>query len=140
MSSRLRRARTVAIAAMVASAIELHGCVVEVPYLMFYSPSMESQEVSVRVNLIPAAIPWPSELDETRCRGLDWRTFRVETDSGDWKAFWDNRRFEIEMRFGFTDSSRQLPAKSFLSLRSFAIAWVDLETGRPIMSCGCYEV
>ena len=51
---------------------------IEAPYLMFYSPSMEHQEAAIRANLVAAAVPWPSALDETRCRYLDWRTYRVK--------------------------------------------------------------
>lgn len=112
---------------------------IEEPYMMLYSPSMEQQEAALRVDLVAAAIPWPSDLNETRCRDLDWRSYRAEIDPGHWQAFWNRPGFvRIEGRLGYTDHSAK-PGRSFMPLRSFAMAWVDATTGEPIVSCGCYQ-
>jgi len=107
--------------------------------MMLYSPSMEHKEEAIKVDLIAAAIPWPSELDESRCRTLDWRTYRVEIDPEQWQEFWNRPGFiSIEMRLGYTDASAK-SGRSLMPLRSFAMAWVDATTGEPIVSCGCYH-
>lgn len=112
---------------------------IEAPYVMLYSPSMEHQEVAIRVNLVAAAIPWPSALNETRCRDLDWRTYRVEIDPEQWQEFWNRPGFiSIEARLGYMDPSAK-PGRSLMSLRSFAMAWIETTTGESIMSCGCYH-
>jgi hypothetical protein len=108
-------------------------------YVMLYSPSMAQPELTLRVDLVAAAIPWPSELDETRCRKLDWRTYRVQIDPEKWGELWNRPGFvSFETGFAYTDPSAS-PGKSLVSLKSFAMAWVDTTTGEPIMSCGCYH-
>ena len=112
---------------------------IEDPYMSLYSPSIEQQETALKVPLVAAAVPWPSDLDESRCRDLDWRTYKVAIDSEQWRAFWNRPGFvEFEGGLGYTDHSAK-PGTSFLPLRSFAMAWVDTATGKPIMSCGCYQ-
>ena len=107
--------------------------------MTLYTPSIEHQEAALKVELVAAAIPWPSALDETRCRDLDWRTYRVEIDPEQWQAFWNRPGFiRFEGGLGYTDHSAK-PGKSLMPLRSFAMAWVDTTSGEAIMSCGCYQ-
>ena len=48
------------------------------PRATFRNPSVADPQMSLELKLSPATLPWPAELDETPCKGLDWRTFRVD--------------------------------------------------------------
>jgi hypothetical protein len=103
--------------------------------MAIHSPSMANQEASVQLELVEAPIRWPNELDESPCRGLDWRTYSVTTDPEQWKAFWNRPRpAEFQFQFGFPslESPVRLPAASF------AVAIVDISSGKVLKSCGCY--
>ena len=109
------------------------------PFVMLHTPSQEDQEMALQLNLVPASILWPNSLDESRCRGLVWRTYRVKTDSEQWKAFWGRPR-PLAIEFELAVFKDSLDSKSFsLPFRSFAVAWVDATTGEPIQWCGCYR-
>jgi len=103
------------------------------PYIRFYTPSVEKSDVTLELKLIPAQLPLPDSLDESPCGGLDWRTYRVTTDSDQWRTFWSlPRPLAISTVVG--------PLDSMAPLRSsrFAFAFVNTATAEVIMSCGCY--
>jgi hypothetical protein len=103
------------------------------PYATFYSPSQARSQASLDLALSPAALPWPSDLDETPCEGLDWRTFRVEVAEHQWSQFWSlPRPMQIEGGIGVTDTTAPL------GMNEFGFAFVDVNTGKVLMSCGCY--
>ena len=60
----------------------------ESPTFALYSPSRAKPEAVLQFDLEATSLPWPADLDETPCEGLDWRTFRVELDSDQWTRFW----------------------------------------------------
>jgi hypothetical protein len=110
------------------------GRIGEPPDVTLYRPSRENAEASLQLDVVAAPLPWPSSLDESRCKGVDWRTYRVETDADQWDTFWSQAPpFQIEGAVGSFDSMKRLPTTAF------AFTIVDATTGEPIMSCGCYS-
>jgi len=102
-------------------------------FFEIYSPSQAEPTAVLRLKLTPTALPWPADLDETPCKGLDWRTFRVEVESEQWTRFFSlPRPMRFEGHIGVFDSTAPLPMSEF----GFAI--VDVATGKALMSCGCY--
>src|SRR5262245_32082271 len=105
----------------------------EPPFAAFYSPSEAEPIVTLRLHLRSAAVPWPDELDETPCKGLDWRTFRVTVEPEQWTRFWSMPRpMPFEGGIGLNGSMAPL------RMAEFGFAFVDLATGKSLMSCGCY--
>ena len=75
---------------------------------------------------------WPDELNEAPCGDLDWRTYQVRTDLEKWEAFWNRPRpaqFQFQLGFPSLDSPKRLPAASF------AVAVVDINSGKVLKSC-----
>ena len=105
----------------------------ESPRATFYSPPQAQPRASLELTLSPTALPWPADLDETPCKGLDWRTFRVEVDPHQWSQFWSLLRpMQFEGGIGVTDTAAPL------RMREFGFAFVDVTTDKVLMSCGCY--
>ena len=104
-------------------------------FIMLYTPSETEPVSTLKLALEPARMLWPQNLDETPCRGVDWRTFRVETDSDQWAEFWAlPRPLPVKWGFGFLNSMEPLP------ISEIAVAMVDVATGETLMSCGCYGI
>ena len=105
----------------------------ESPRATFYSPSQAKPQASLDLALSPATLPWPSDLDETPCEGLDWRTFRVEVAADQWSKFWSlPRPMQFEGGVGAFDTIAPL------RMNEFGFAFVDVASGKVLMSCGCY--
>ena len=103
------------------------------PRATFHNPSAADPQMSLELKLSPATLPWPADLDETPCKGLDWRTFRVEVDANQWSQFWAlPRPMQFEGGIEVTDTTEPL------RMREFGFAFVDVATGKILMSCGCY--
>jgi hypothetical protein len=107
--------------------------ITDLPIVSFYSPTQAEPKAILQLNLTPAAMHWPADLDETPCKGLDWRTFRVEIEPEEWKKFWSlPRPMPAELGIAAFDSMAPLRKTEF------GIAIVDTAAGRILMSCGCY--
>lgn len=105
----------------------------ESPTFALYSPSWAKPDAVLQLNLEATSLPWPADLDETPCKGLDWRTFRVEVDSDQWARFLSlPRPIRVEGHIGVTDSA--VP----LRMPEFGFVLVNVATGKAVMSCGCY--
>jgi hypothetical protein len=105
----------------------------DAPNATFFSPSQTQPQAVLELALSPAPLPVPADLDETPCRGLDWRTFRVEVDPNQWSAFWSlPRPTPFEGGIGATDTTAPL------RMHEFGFAFVEVASGKVLMSCGCY--
>jgi hypothetical protein len=105
----------------------------ESPSFVLYSPSQAAPNSELQFALTPASLPWPADLDETPCQGLDWRTFRAEVQLDQWSRFMSlPRPLLIEGRIGVTDSAAPL------RMSEFGFAILDVASGKTLMSCGCY--
>lgn len=103
------------------------------PFIAFHTPSRAEPTASLLLHLKPAATSWPTGLDETPCRGLDWRTFTVEVEPDQWTQFWTlPRPLQLETAIGFADTL------SSLRTSRFGVALIDGSTGKTLLSCGCY--
>jgi len=104
------------------------------PTMTFFAPSRASASATLTLELTQGPIAWPSGLNETSCKGLDWRTYRFAADPGQWSTFWAQpREGTFEAAFAVTDD----PAP--LNVKKFGFALVDVESDKVLMSCGCYE-
>lgn len=104
------------------------------PFIMLYTPSQAKPQATLHLKLTPAPIPWPNSLDETPCKGADWRTFQVAVDPDQWARFWAlPRPLLVEGGIGFLDSVTPLRTTSF------GVALVNAATAEVLISCGCYE-
>lgn len=105
----------------------------ESPRLALFSPTQAEPQAALNFDLLPTALPWPAGLDETPCKGLDWRTFRVEVDPGQWSQFWSlTRPTPFEGGISVTDTAAPL------RMREFGFAFVDVSRDEVLMSCGCF--
>jgi hypothetical protein len=105
----------------------------ESPKVTFFSPSRAEPQATLEFDLSPTEMPWPTGLDETPCKGLDWRTFRVEVDAGQWLQFWSLPR-PTPFEGGISVTTTTAP----LRMHEFGFAFVDSSTGKVLMSRGCY--
>lgn len=104
------------------------------PFIMLYTPSQAQPQATLHLRLTPAPMPWPNSLDETPCRGVDWRTFQVAVDPDHWARFWAlPRPLSVEGGIGFSDSTAPLRTTRF------GVALVNAATAEVLMSCGCYR-
>ena len=75
----------------------------------------------------------PAGLDETRCARVDWNTYSLEVDAGEWQAFWKyERNTPYEIFIAFLDRNEQL------LVSDFGAAIIDTSTAQPLVACGCY--
>ena len=105
----------------------------ESPFVTFYRPSRASPESTLQLKLEPASAPWPASLDETPCKGLDWRTFRVVVSRDHWLDFWSPPE-SPELGIGVASLDSMEP----LRISQFAFALIDTATSKPLVSFGCY--
>ena len=109
---------------------------VDIPFIMLYTPSQAKPQVTLELKLTPAAMPWPNSLDETPCKGLDWRTFRVAVDADQWAKLWSlPRTLPLPFEFDIAFSNSMAPMRT----HSFGVALVNAATNEVLMSCGCYQ-
>ncbi len=109
---------------------------VDTPLIMLYTPSQAMPQVTLEFKLTPAVMPWPNSLDETPCKGVDWRTFRVAVDADQWAKLWSPPRDlpkPVEWSVAFSNSMAPLRT------HSFGVALVNAATSEVLMSCGCYR-
>ncbi len=105
----------------------------ETPYVTISRKSNAASVNALQLKLIPASVPWPTDLDESSCKGLDWRTFRVEVERDSWEQFWTpTDPPQVSLAIGLSDSGAPL------QLNRFAFALVGGETSTPLISFGCY--
>ena len=105
------------------------------PFVILYTPSEVEPVATLKLMLEPAPVLWPQDLDETPCKGVDWRTFRVATNLEQWTQFWAlPRPLSVSSGIAFLDSMEPLP------ISEIAVAMVDAATGETLMSCGCYGI
>ena len=103
------------------------------PFVTFYRPSQARADFTLQLKLEPAPTPWPANLDETPCKGLDWRTFRVAVSRDQWLEFWSPPdSSELSIGIASLDSTQPL------RLNQFAFALIDTATSKPLVSFGCY--
>jgi hypothetical protein len=106
----------------------------ETPFIMLSTPSPANPQAKLELKLTPAPMLWPNSLDETPCKGLDWRTFRVAVDADQWAELWAlPRPLLVHWDLAFSNSMAPLRTKSF------GVALVNAATGEVHMSCGCYR-
>jgi len=103
------------------------------PQATFFSPSRAEPQAALELTLSPAVLPWPADLDETPCKDLDWRTFRVEVDPAQWSRFW-SLPHPTPFEGGISVTNTTAP----LRMHEFGFAFVDVSSGKALMSCGCY--
>jgi hypothetical protein len=104
------------------------------PFIVLYTPSQAQPEATLHFKLTPAPIPWPNSLDETPCKGFDWRTFQVAVDPDQWARFWAlPRPLAVEGGIAFSDSIASLRTKRL------GVALVNAATSEVLISCGCYR-
>jgi hypothetical protein len=103
------------------------------PFVTFYRPSQASPDFTLQLKLEPAPAPWPASLDKTPCKGLDWRTFRVDVSRDEWLDFWS-----LPESSGFGIGIASLDSIQPLRLDQFAFALIDTETSKALVSFGCY--
>jgi hypothetical protein len=104
------------------------------PFIMLYTPSQAQPQATLHLKLTPAPLPWPDGLDETPCKGIDWRTYRVAVDPDQWARFWAlPRPLPVEGGIAFENSMAPL------RMNRVGIALLNSATTEVLMSCGCYH-
>jgi hypothetical protein len=111
--------------------------VIDETFIKLYSPSTDDPKFSVQLDLQLHSERWPSGLNESRCTGVNWRTYDVSADASQWESFWrDAPHQSNQFQFGLIFPKTEKTTK--VRLRSFGLAVVDGSSGDPFMSCGCY--
>jgi len=103
------------------------------PYVVLYSPSQESPELTVKLNATPNPHAMPLSLDESMCARVDWSSYSLSVDAEEWSTFWAQEhpaKFEIWIAF--------LEEREHVRLSSFGAAIIDTSSNEPLFSCGCY--
>jgi hypothetical protein len=105
----------------------------ETPFVVVRSRSEEQPRAELTLQATPAAHPFPEGLDESRCARVDWSTYTLTADAGQWNAFWqDDRSSSFEIFIAFLDGNEQL------LMSEFGAAIVDTTAARHVVACGCY--
>ena len=105
----------------------------ESPFVVLNRPSQADPQRTAHLKLEPAAVAWPPDLDESPCRGIDWRTYRAVVDAKEWDEFWAPplpSPFEI----GIGALEFVVPMRE----SEFGFVLIDQQTGTTLMHCGCY--
>jgi hypothetical protein len=105
----------------------------QTPFVVFRNRAEDSPQAFLRLSANAAPHPLPVDLDESRCAGVDWRTYDLAVDPAEWRGFWQQggaSRFEIAIAF--------LEDHSPLPVSEFGAAIVDTDAASHLVSCGCY--
>ena len=109
------------------------GRATDTPFVVVRSLSEDNPGASVMLQATPAAHPMPSSLDESRCARVDWNSYTLIADTGEWNAFWgDDRNSRFEVFIAFLDRKEQL----FMS--EFGAVILDVNVDEHLVACGCY--
>lgn len=103
--------------------------------IVLHSPAVDTSVRALKFDLASKEIGLSQLLNRSRCRDFLLHTYSVYYDEAQWDEFWNgapSESFEFEYRF----SERPQSASAV----SFGLAFVDSETGEPILSCGCYNL
>jgi hypothetical protein len=105
----------------------------QTPFVVFRNRSEDSPQAFVRLSATPAPHSLPVDLDESRCSGVDWRTYDLTVDPSEWRGFWQHGRApQVEIGIVFLEDHSPLPVSEF------GAAIVDTDTTSQLVSCGCY--
>lgn len=105
----------------------------QTPFVVFRSRGDDSPQAFLRLSASPAPHPLPVDLDESRCSGVDWKTYDLTVDPAEWRGFWQNgRASHLEIGIAFLEDHSPLPVSGF------GAAIVDTQTASQLVSCGCY--
>ena len=105
----------------------------ETPFVVVRGTSEKNPGASVTLRAIPAAHPMPTGLDESSCARVDWNTYSLTVDTGEWRAFWqDERNAPFEIFIALLDSNEQL------RVSDFGAAIIDTRSAEHLVACGCY--
>ena len=102
--------------------------------IVLHSPAVDNSVRSLLFSLDLKDTGSRTSLDLSGCRAYSTYRYSVIYDETDWDEFWSgspSETFEFEYRF--------LEGPQKASARSFGLAFIDLEDGEPILSCGCYN-
>ena len=105
----------------------------QTPFVVFRNRAEGSPKAFVRLSASPAPHTLPVDLDESRCSGVDWRTYDLTVDAAEWQGFWqDGQASQVEIGIAFLEDHSPLPVSEF------GAAIVDTRTASHLVSCGCY--
>ena len=109
------------------------GLARETPFVVVRSLSEHNRGSVIKLNATAAPHPIPMSLDESRCAAVDWNTYTLTVDEGEWNAFWsDDRNSPFEIAIAFLDNNESL------LVSKFGAAIVDTDAADYLVSCGCY--
>jgi hypothetical protein len=105
----------------------------QTPFVVFRNRSEDSPQAFLRLSSSPAPHSLPVDLDESRCAGVDWKTYDLTVDPSEWRGFWqDGQGSQVEVGIAFLGDQGPLP------MSEFGAAIVDTDTASQLVSCGCY--
>ncbi len=105
----------------------------QTPFVVFRNRSEKRPQAFVRLSASPAPHPVPADLDESRCAGVDWKTYDLTVDPAEWRGFWhEGGASQFEIGIAFLEDHGPLPVSEF------GAAIVDTDTASQLVSCGCY--
>lgn len=105
----------------------------QTPFVLFRNRAEDSQQAFLRLSAKSAPHTLPVDLDESRCSGVDWRTYDLMVDPAEWRSFWqDGQASQIEIGIAFLEEHNPLPVSEF------GAAIVDTDVSSQLVSCGCY--
>jgi hypothetical protein len=105
----------------------------ESPFVVFNSPSLANPDRTLHLNLEPAPVTWPLDLDESPCQGIDWRTYRVAVEAKEWNDFWTTSQ-TLPFEVGIGALEFVVPMRE----SEFGFVLIDQESDKTLMHCGCY--
>ena len=103
------------------------------PFIVLRSLSDDRPGASLRLSAAPVADPLPTNLDQSRCAGVDWRRYELTVDREQWNAFWpDEATSHLEVGIAFLGDGQPL------LIGDFGAAILDGTSGDNLVACGCY--
>jgi hypothetical protein len=103
------------------------------PFIVFRSLADNGPGASLRLSASSATDPPGMNPDQSRCAGVDWRSYELTVDREHWNAFWsDEDTSHFEMGIAFLDDSQPM------LMGDFGAAILDRASGGKLVACGCY--
>jgi len=102
------------------------------PYVLL-DDSDGKTELIVQLALLDESFDLPDEFKTHRCKGTEFRAFRLETDSDQWQSYWAESKKRREFSYGVVLPGLVPPVRA----HSIGIAFVNRSSGESAVSCGC---
>ena len=102
------------------------------PYLVLNERSDGERVVTIELQLQNQPLSWPTNLDVSRCVGVEWKRYALLANVEEWTTYWESTK-----KVGFSYGIVFPDAKSRVRSKSFGFAFVSDDHRATVASCGC---